>query len=143
MYAKVAPSSLTVRGVGAHSLIVMNVAAATTAYAPTTFELCLFPSFARVEPAPVPQGTFVSKLLPALTKRYSLSTQELALAEQLMYGRTLGTIARNLELCTSEVQRRCAALFEATNCDGRQQLFETALRLCATRELAQHFMYAA
>ena len=141
MYAMVAPPSLTVRGVGGHINSVMNVAAAATAFAPTTFELCLTPSFVAPASAPVPADSFVTKLVASLAGTYPLDEAELELAELLLYGRTIGAIARKLGLSTRETSRRCAALFAATCTDGRQQLFETAARLCATRELAHHLMY--
>ena len=141
MYVMVAPPSLTVRGVGGHIKRVMNVAAAATAFAPTTFELCLSPSFVTPASAPVPADSFVTKLVASLAGTYPLDEAELELAELLLYGRTIGAIARKLGLSTRETSRRCAALFAATCTDGRQQLFETAARLRATRELAHHLMY--
>ena len=139
LYPKVAPPSLTVRGVGHHIKDVLNVAA--TAAAPTTFELCLLPSLAAPVAAPLPADTFVTKLAANLAASYPLDAAELELAQHLLYGRTIGAIARALGLSTREVSRRCTALFAATCTDGRQQLFETAARLTATRELAHHLMY--
>ena len=121
----------------------MNVAAATTAYAATTYDLCLVPSLAIVEPTPAPSGTFVSKLVASLAASFPLDTREQVLAELLLFGRSLGAISRQLGVDTREVQRRCAELFAATCSDGRQQLFEIGLRLTTMRELSNHLLARA
>jgi len=120
----------------------MNAAAALADTAPTTYELCLVPSQVSPTPAPAPRDTFVTKLAAGLAAHCGLDEAELELAELLAYGRSIGAIARTLELDTREVSRRCAALFAATHTDGRQQLFELGLRLTTMTELSAHFMYA-
>ena len=126
--AKVAPPSLTVRGVGRQSVFVMNVAlAAATLSAPTTYELCLFPSLVTPTAAPVPANTFVTKAAAALAKHFGLDAGELELAELLLYGRTIGAIARVLGVGSREVQTRCAALFATTESGCRREPAATSV----------------
>ena len=120
----------------------MNVAAATARSA-TTYDLCLVPSLVVAEPAPTPADTFVAKLVTSLAATFPLDSHEQQLAELLLFGRSFGAIARQLGMGSREVQSRCAALFAATCTDGRQQLFEIALRLTTMRELSNHLLARA
>lgn len=79
---------------------------------------------------------FVTRLVASLAWTFGLDQLERELARLLLCGRPLGAIARRLDICTTSAQRLCHALFVTTGTDGRQQLFEVALRLTAMRELS-------
>jgi hypothetical protein len=80
-------------------------------------------------------GDFVSRLVDSLAWTFGLDTLERELARLLLCARPLGAIARGLKVSTSSAQRLCQALFVTTGADGREELFELALRLTAMREL--------
>lgn len=101
---------------------------AATHVAASTYELHLFaaapPSY-----GPTPQDSFVTRLVASLAWTFDLGESEQELAEQLLYGRPLGPIARHFEVEPTTAQHMCRALFTMTGADGREKLFELALRL--------------
>ncbi|KIG11926.1 hypothetical protein DB30_02284 [Enhygromyxa salina] len=109
----------------------MQMNAATTVAA-STYEL---PLFAAAPPSygPTPRGSFVSGLVASLTWTFNLDAGEQALAEQLLFGRPLGALARHFNVDAATAQRMCRELFTMTGADGREKLFELALRLTTMR----------
>ncbi|PRQ03052.1 hypothetical protein ENSA5_18230 [Enhygromyxa salina] len=107
----------------------MNVAA-------STYDLRLPAPVAQTETAP-PTDSFVTRLVTSLVWTFDLDESERELAVQLLFGRSAGAIARSLGVCGASVARRCRALFRMTGTDGREKLFEVALRLTAMRELSE------
>ncbi|PRP97387.1 hypothetical protein [Enhygromyxa salina] len=105
---------------------------AATTVAASTYEL---PLFAAAPPSygPTPRGSFVSGLVDNLAWTFNLDTREQALAEQLMFGRPLGALTRHFDVDAPTAARMCRELFVMTGADGREKLFELALRLSAIR----------
>ncbi|WP_240480426.1 hypothetical protein [Enhygromyxa salina] len=105
---------------------------AATTVAASTYEL---PLFAAAPPSygPTPRGSFVSGLVASLTWTFNLDAGEQALAEQLLFGRPLGALARHFNVDAATAQRMCRELFTMTGADGREKLFELALRLTTMR----------
>lgn len=82
---------------------------------------------------------FVARLVASLGDTFRLDASERELTRQLLCGHTLGAIAKARAVDTRTAQQLCRSLFTATGSDGRQQLFEVALRLTTMRELSSLF----
>jgi DNA-binding CsgD family transcriptional regulator len=82
---------------------------------------------------------FVARLVASLGETFRLDANERELARQLLCGHPLGMIAKAHGVDTRTAQQLCRSLFGATGSDGRQQLFEIALRLTTMRELSSLF----
>jgi hypothetical protein len=102
----------------------------------STYELPLFAAAPPRYGTP-PRDSFVTGLVASLALTFKLGERERALAEQLLFGRPLGAIARGLEVELTLAQRMCRELFATTGTDGREQLFELALRLTTMRALTK------
>lgn len=104
----------------------------------TTFDLLGALPAAAPAPTSAPRGTFVESLVESLDWTFGLDAVEAELAEQLLFGRSLGAVAVCLGVDAATASAMCRALFQRTGTDGRQRLFELALRLTATRQLSKH-----
>ena len=84
-----------------------------------------------------PTDSFVTGLVTSLVWTFDLDEVEREVALLLLFGRPLGVIARRLAVCATSAQRICKSLFATTCTDGREKLFELALRLTTMRELSK------
>lgn len=82
---------------------------------------------------------FVARLVASLGDTFRLDASEREVARQLLCGHTLGAIAKAHGVDTRTAQQLCRSLFTASGSDGREQLFEVALRLTTMRELSSLF----
>jgi DNA-binding NarL/FixJ family response regulator len=100
----------------------------------------------RTKLPPVASGegpSFITRLVESLTWSFRLDAREQAVARALLCGHSLGSIAKSVDVDARAAQQLCKSLFGTTGTDGREQLFEVALRLTMMRELSSLFVARA
>lgn len=79
----------------------------------------------------------VALLFDALVRTHRFSARERAVLRHVLLGRNANVIGRRLGLRESTVHKHMHSIFTRTKTDGRQRLYELALRLAAQRSMAQ------
>lgn len=79
----------------------------------------------------------IVQLFDALVQTHRFSGRERAVLQQVLLGRSSVVIARRLGLRETTVHKHMHSIFARTSTDGRQRLYDLALRLAAQRSIVQ------
>lgn len=129
-----APASLTVRPLRAHSNLVMNTSERSNQAIRLTST--------RSEGSREGQE-MVRELEKALARTYRFTRSERLILRELVAGASVESIARGLELRTTSIHKHMHRIFAKTRTEGRQALLKLGMRLAARRRIFAPCLLAA